>query len=194
MRLRLGEQSLGLVEAALPAAQLGEPHGRLGHPERADRGQVSALPRQHRLGLGPVAVPGEHRRVVGAADAVHELDPHPLRELLELLAPLAGAVEVAHPLAGVDQVAAGPADGLELLVLAAERRRRRLVQTAHPLLNRALADQRQPLCRQPDHLEVRELPGPAQLASLRTQPPRRGGVAVLQRHRALEGGEPAMLR
>jgi hypothetical protein len=70
------------------------------------------------------------------------------------LAPLGAAHVVAHPLAGVDEIAAGGANQAEVAHLAADRRRGRLVEAVHALGDGALAHQRQALQRQPDHLHV----------------------------------------
>ena len=141
--------------AALAAAQHGEAHDGLRAPERrASRCRSSSASHELALGVGPVAVPHEHRRVVRAAGAVDEADAHPPAERLDLAAPLRGAVVVADALARVDQVAAGPAGGRELLELAAEGGGGRLVEAAHALDHVTLVDEREPLGRQAEHLEV----------------------------------------
>jgi hypothetical protein len=65
---------------------------------------------------------------MSATDAQEEREAVLLAELADALAPLAGAVEVAHPLAGGDQIAAGPARTEKDPCLAGESDSGRLVE------------------------------------------------------------------
>jgi hypothetical protein len=136
------QQLRRLVQAALADAEVGQPDVRLGRlapvrvPEAGD-GRVELA-----LGLPPLAPRHQRAAVVGAADGDHQLERPALAELLQPLAPLGRAPEVAHPLAGRDE-AAGDGPGLvHPAELAGERGRARLVQLAHasatsPSLTRA---------------------------------------------------------
>jgi hypothetical protein len=189
----LGEELGGLGDAALAPTQLGQPDHGLRAPVRAHRGQVGERLQELALGPGPVAVPHQHRGVVGPADPVDEADAHPAAERLHRAAPLRRAVVVAHALARVDQVAAGPAGRRELLVLAAERGRRRLVEAAHAVGDATLVDDREPLGCEAEHLEVDD-------AQVRAQPPRPRpeplglGRVVAEHQVRPERRQPAVLR
>ena len=135
----------------------------------------------------------EDGAVVGLADPGDEADVEAAAERLDLAAPLRGAAEVAHLLAGADQVAAGPARGAQVLVLAAERRGGGLVEAAHARGDLAVRDQRRALGRDREHLEVDRPEPPAELARLAGEPPRQRRVAAAERRVGLEDGEPAVL-
>ena len=62
------------------------------------------------------------------------------------------AIEVSDTLASVDQMAADELDEPHVLDLARDRRRRCLVQVAHPLLDIAGRNEREPVEREEKHL------------------------------------------
>jgi hypothetical protein len=70
------------------------------------------------------------------------------------LAPLAGALEVTHPIAGEHEMAPRETDRDRIAHLPSRRGRRRLVQARHPLRDLRLADTREPVERDCGHLEV----------------------------------------
>ena len=127
------------------------------------------------------------------AHAVDEADAHPPAERLHLAAPLRRAVVVTHALAGVDQVAAGPPGRGELLVLAAERGGGRLVEAAHAVVDPALVDEREPLGRQAEHLQVDDAQVGAQPPRPRAEPLGLGRVVAEHEVRP-ERRQPAVLR
>ena len=94
-----------------------------------------------------------------------------LAELAHPLAPLAGTVVVAHLLARGDQVAARPGDARQDLRFSAQGGRHRLVEAPHPRLQVTLADQRQSLQPQADHLQLGNAEAAPDLHRLRGQPP-----------------------
>ena len=69
------------------------------------------------------------------ADTGDEPCVHPQAEFLYFLAPLSAPLVVPQFLAGRHQTTARPGRWRQVLVLAAERRRRRLVEAPHPLLD-----------------------------------------------------------
>ena len=191
--LGLGEQRQSVVVAALAAPQFAEAHDGVRAPRGPRRRQLLERGDQHPLRLVPLAAPGEHGAVVGLAHPRHEADVEAAAERLDLPAPLGGALEVAHPLAGGDQVAAGPACGAQVLVLAPERRGGGLVEAAHARGDLAVRHQRGALGRDREHLEVDGAEPPAQFARLAREPLRQRRVALAERGVRLEDGEPAVL-
>src|SRR3954468_8238879 len=77
-----------------------------------------------------------------------------LAKLLQPAAPLDDSIVVKYPFAGEDQAAAGRADGNAVAHLAADGRRRSLVQPSHTAVHIAFADQCKPLEGETDHLLV----------------------------------------
>src|SRR5262249_17028353 len=112
--------------------------------------------------------------------------------LANTFTPLPGAVVVPHLLTRCDQVATRPSDTDQDLRLSRERRRGRLVETPHPLAQIALADQRLPLERQPDHLELRHPAPPPWPPRARRESPGGGRVPVHE-HRGPVPREPAVI-
>ena len=188
------EQPARLLEQPLAAAQLGEPHHPVPDAVGVDVGQRAEVGAQLGLRRAPVAAPDEDVGVVRAAGGEGEPVRPLLAEALDVLAPLRGALEVAHLLAGVDQVAAAARDRVEVVELAGDGGRGRLVQPAHPFLDLALADVGQPLERQRHHLDVDRAAVVADGAGGRRVRARAGGVAVdLEREvtRAAASASPA---
>ena len=104
-----GEQRERLVGSPLAPTQLGESRQHVGALARAD-GSGGDRFAQHHFRLRPLAAQDQHRAVMGAADSAQGADVPVLGHAGDALAPLAGTLEVAHALAGEDQVAAGEAD------------------------------------------------------------------------------------
>ena len=183
------EQPARLVQEALAPAQLGQPDHPVGDAVGMDVGQRAEVGAQLRLRRAPVAAPDEDVRVVRAAGGEGEPVRPLLAEALDVLAPLRRALEVAHPLAGVDEVAAAARDGVEVVELAGDGGRGRLVQAAHPFLDLALAHVGQPFEPERHHLDVDRPAVAADGAGGRRVGARAGGVVV-----DLEGEVPAQQR
>ena len=152
-------------------------------------GRLGELP----LGLGPAPLPGQHRAVVRPAGAGDEVDPHPAAELLDLAAPLPGALVVAHPLARVEQQATGPPRGHDLLVLARQRRGGGLVEAAHAVRGLTFVHQRHALDGEREHLQRDHAEPAAQLARPDGELPCPRLIALRHRHVAQQRIEPAVL-
>ena len=188
------EQPAGLLEQALAPAQLGQPDHPVGDAVGVDVGQRAEVGAQLGLRRAPVAAPDEDVGVVRAAGGEGEPVRPLLAEALDVLAPLRGALEVAHPLAGVDEVAAAARDRVEVVELAGDGGRGRLVQPAHPLFDLALAHVGQPFERERHHLDVDRAAVVADGAGGRRVRARAGRVAVdLEREvtRAAASASPA---
>ena len=110
MGLVARQQRLGLAEASLAIAELGEAAER----ERTVPGAAlaAAVERQHELVLGarPVAHRGQHAAVDRAAPRVQRGVAAADGEPDDAAAPLRGALEVREPIAGHERRAAGVAD------------------------------------------------------------------------------------
>jgi hypothetical protein len=128
MELELEEHRLGLAQPALPTAKLGQPKQRLRRQSRRMPREKTVRGLQLCLGAPPVAAPGQHSGVVGATDPEEGVHLVALAEVAHALAPLAGAIPVADPLAGVDQVAERQTDRFPVAGLAGEGGGRRLVE------------------------------------------------------------------
>jgi hypothetical protein len=102
-----------------------------------------------------------------------------------------GALEIAHPLASEDQVAAGEADRDRVAHLAGRGRRGRLVETRHPLGDLSLADLRGAVEGDRRHLQVDVAQLTAERLGLRAPLPRPRRVAR-QRERRFAQREPAL--
>jgi hypothetical protein len=109
------------------------------------------------LGFDPRAAGDEDGRVIGPANGEQRLDVPALAEGLDLRAPLHGAIEVVNLLAGVDEKAAGLADGVELGHVARERRRHRFVEPAHAFVDLSEIDERKSLKRVGEHFQIEEV-------------------------------------
>ena len=188
------QQLLRLGDAALPAAQIGEPQDRQSAPGGPLGDQFLGRGGQLTLGLAPAPLPGQDGAVVGPAGAGDEVDPHPAAELLDLAAPLGSALVVACPLASVEQQATGPPRRDDLLELSRQRRGGGLVEAAHAVRDPALVDEPHALDGQREHLE----PDHAETAAQLSCP---GGellgprlVALDHRHVPHERIEPTVLR
>jgi hypothetical protein len=146
MPLRALEQSLGLLVATLPHAEVGESHEREG-PVAA----ISALERVERvaelgLGLLPPAERNEDASVVGPARRHHEVRPR--HSALDDVHPLLGAAHVGRVLACTEEAAADLADGAVRGHLPTGGGGHRLVEELHSLRDAAarhlaLAQQRE---------------------------------------------------
>src|SRR5439155_26672656 len=161
-------------------ARLAQPRKRV-TGQRGPGGLQSTHSRaQLALRLFPPALPAQHARVVRSA-GVEEKDVVLTTELAHASTPLGCPVVIPYPLAGGDEIAAGPSDAVEEARLTGERHRRRLVKATHAFLQLALAHERSPLEAEPQHLELGSIERPPQLDRARRQPPRLGRVLV-QRH------------
>jgi hypothetical protein len=149
------EQRLRLPRPSLPAPELGQPDQRASRPGRAGAREVLDRGLQHRLGLWPAAAPEVHGAVLGPAEGQHVAAPVALRELRDPVAPRKGALVVEHGDAGRDEEAAGPGARDRDRRLSLERRRRGLVEAAHPILHLHPRHQARPLEGEPEHLQVR---------------------------------------
>jgi len=149
-----GQQPGGVLEAALPAAQLAQAHRAVDHLPGAELAEQRAGGRQLRVGGRPRALPQQHVGVMDAAHGEHEAVVEAPRDLADALAPLGGALEVAHALAGVDQVAADRLGEIDVGDLAGDGRGRGGVEPAHAVLDRAEADEREPLEPEREDLDV----------------------------------------
>ena len=150
---RLREQRLRLVGATLPATQLCEPDDALDDLAR-NAAEVAARGREHVLRLAPRALPDEHVGVMRAAGTEHLRVGIARGDLLDPAAPLARALEVAHPLARVDEMAADRLDDAHVRDFARHGGSRRLVEEPHAAVDVAVGDEREPLDRDAGDLEV----------------------------------------
>ena len=188
------EQPAGLLEQTLAPAQLGQPDHPVGDAMGVDVGQRAQVGAQLGLRRAPVTAPDEDVRVVRTARGEGEPVRPLLAEALDVLAPLRGALEVADPLAGVDEVAAAARDRVEVVELAGDGGRGRLVQPAHALFDLALADVGQPFQRERHHLDVDRAAVVADGAGGRRVSARASRVVVdLQREVSAQQRQPALL-
>src|SRR6266545_4419611 len=150
---------------------------------------------KRQLGFVPRAAPHQHLAVIVAAHGEDDGVAESRRDLLHPATPLACAIEVPDPLAGVDQVAANELDEPRVLHLARDRRSRRLVQVTHPFVDFAGRHEREPVEREEEHLpgEVADLTRDAE--SFRGQDARRRRVvhAVERTGRTNVGEHPVLL-
>jgi hypothetical protein len=103
--VHLVQEFRGFLQPALADAELGQPDlcfGRLSPVRVAEPGDGGL---ELTFRLLPLPARDQGARVVGAADGDHQLERPPFAELPQPLAPLGGAPDVAHPLAGGDQTA-----------------------------------------------------------------------------------------
>src|SRR5439155_25138968 len=127
MMLDLGEHSPRLIGLSLPAAELGQPDKCLACHARKVALKLGGGKPQLLLSLRPQSPEHEDAGVVGPADRKQGLRAVSLAELQQTVAPLSGPVEIAHTLAGEDQVAAGVRDRRQILEISSDDRRRRTV-------------------------------------------------------------------
>ncbi|HWC25454.1 MAG TPA: hypothetical protein VG474_02620 [Solirubrobacteraceae bacterium] len=182
-----------LADAPLAAAQLGQPGDRVAGVRRSRALEVRD--RRDELGVGarPVAAPELHGGVVGAADAEQEGAVVAAGEPGHAIAPLARALEVADALACRNEKAARPALGDRQPRLAGERAGGRLVEAAHAVADLGQRDERRPLERQPEHLEVGDAEAPTELRGRRGERPRGGVISGRRGQVGLVEREPAVL-
>ena len=128
------EQLLGLLEASLADAQVGEP-GERAAAQRAvtERPQPHGLG-QRGIGLGPAPGRGEHAAVVRAAERRHRGKAASLGDRLADPDPLIGAGDVVGVLARREELAEDLLQHAEVVDVAARDRGERLVEEHHALL------------------------------------------------------------
>ena len=152
--LRLREELPSLVEAALSPPQLTQAAGAVEQRRPTAFAEHFDRALELRLGLLPGSGLQQDGRVLGAADVEQRAELPAPRELPHLVAPLQRAVDVADPLARGDQVAADLALPHEVVEVAGPGCNRRLVETPHALLDATFVDERHPLERPADDLDV----------------------------------------
>jgi hypothetical protein len=130
--------------------------------------------------------------VVRPADRQQPLVVPARRDACQAFAPLPGALEVAHELAGEDQVAAREADREVIVHLPGSGGRRRLVQIGHPPGGFTLADAREALERERGHLEIQVIELAGQCPCLGAALARQRRVAG-ERERRLAQQQPGAL-
>ncbi len=150
---RAREQLGGLVETALPEAQLTEPSECLACRRRPHGIELTRRGGQLLLGLAPRSAPDQDAGKLGPADCRHGAHAPALGEFQRPRAPLRGPVEVTDALAREDLPAADLADGVHLLDLPRGRGGRGFIQFPHPARHVAGADQGKSFERQPGELE-----------------------------------------
>src|SRR5262249_20098450 len=138
------KEFLGIGDATLPSAQLPKPSKRITNHRRT-RGLQSV----HRgielgLGLGPLPLPTQNAGVVSSA-GVQKKDVVLSAKVADPRAPLRGPLVVANTLTGRDHVTTGPGDAIEETGFALKRDGCRFVESAHALLELAVAHQGPPL-------------------------------------------------
>ena len=89
-----------------------------------------------------------------AADGEAHAHRVALCKFLGDVAPLRGTAVVAQALACEEQVAVRPDDRLQVRQLASGRRRGCLVEALHPAAGVTFGDERKPLERNPERLEI----------------------------------------
>ena len=147
-------QPRGLAGPPLAAAQLGQAGERAADHPRPRLHEVLDRGLEHRLGDAPAPAPQVHGAVLGAAVGEHHAAAVALGELGDPVAPLRRAPVVEHRGAGGDEEAERPGARHRVRGPALERRRGRLVEPAHALVDARAGDQRRALEREPEHLEV----------------------------------------
>ena len=188
------EQRGGFIQSPLQAPQFPQARDRLRLEDRTLGEQLGGR-HQLSLGIAPLAPLGQHSRVMRPAHRGHGAEPVTLAVLLHPRAPLACAVEVPHPLAGVDHETASQPDQIQLAHLAPKGGRGRLIELAHPPGQLTRGHQRGPLDRQRKHLQVEKPEPPRQLAPRRRVRLRRGGIVIPQeREQAFLHRQQRMLR
>lgn len=154
MRAGLLQQLSGLVPASLSASQLGQADERRGSRRRSDPLQVALGRPDLRLRLLPLASPEQRGPVLDATESEEGAEAPAAAELLEARAPGGRPLDVPHPLAGLDHVAAGDADGVEVGHVAAQGGGGRGIELPHPVGDLARGHQRQAFRGTGEHLVV----------------------------------------
>jgi hypothetical protein len=129
------QQPGGLLQAALPDAQLPQPDDGGVPPLRHPAVEVAGGRQQLGLGLVPASGRGEDAAVVGAAEGGHDVPS--LHEVGGRAHPLVGAGDVGDQLARPEEPAEDRLHRGELLQLAGADRRQALVQEGEALLCRS---------------------------------------------------------
>ena len=154
VRGRGGGELVGLRRASLPPPQFGQARERVDLAAGPDRRQLAGGRSELRVCAVPVSLPHEHVRVVRAADREHLAIAVARRHLLDALAPLPRAFEIAHATAGVNDETADGLDGIDVAHLPAERGRGGRIEAPHPGIDLTETDVREAIDRQREHLDV----------------------------------------
>ena len=133
---QLGEQLLGLLDAALPDAQVRKPDRGTSSLRRAaaQAPQPDGL-RQRRVGLRPAAGGSEHPAVVRMAERGHRRQPVPCGDGFTHPDPLIRATNVVCVLAGREQLAEDLLDGANVVYLVSDDRGEGLVEKWHAVVS-----------------------------------------------------------
>ena len=149
------EQLLGLLEASLPHAQVGEPdQGTRPQPRAPTEAPEPDGSGQRGVGLRPTARRGQDAAIVRAAEGRNRRELPPRGDRLADSDPLARAGDVARVLAGREELAEDLLQHEEVVDLAARHRRERLVEQHHALLGMVGVDHARPEVRERHELQV----------------------------------------
>jgi hypothetical protein len=195
VRLGLVEQPRRVDEPSLPAPELTETDEGVGGHRRPARVELVGRRAQLLLRLEPRPSPHANRGVLRPAHREERPQAVLGAERLQAPAPLEGAVVVAHVIAARDHVAAGEADGDEVLHLAGDYGGVHFVEPAEALRDGARHHEGHALDGAAQHLHV----GVADLArdadALGRERVRAVGVVVLEEaQRALPDVQPRAFR
>ena len=161
-------------------------------PRRGASGRSRSRPSPSSvLRLGPAAAPQVQRAVLGAAEGEHVPAAVALARTRAMRSHHADARSRSATAMHADtrkQNVQAPEIGICAAVL--ERGGGRLVEPAHALAHLGAGDERRPLEREPEHLEVRHAEPPPDLGGADRERPRRLGVAA-QRGRCSPPGSRA---
>ena len=188
------QQLPGLRRSPLPAPQLRQRGQRRADHRRPRAHEVLHGRLQHRLGVAPAAAPEVDLAVLGAAEGEHVAAPVALGERRDPVAPFDRALEVQDRGAGRDDEAERPGARHRDRRLPLERRRGRLVEAGHALVDPGAGDQRRALQGQAEHLQVGYAEAAAELGGADRQPLRLRHVSHDAGEIALVEGEPSVLR
>ena len=188
------EQAVRLRGPALAPAELGEGRKRRPGPGGPRDREVLGGRLEQGLGVRPGAAPDAHRPVLRAAEGEHVAAAVAVRELRDPIAPLGRAVQVEDRGARADEEAAGPCGGDRDLRFAFERRRGRLVEAAHSVLDAGGGDERRAFESESEHLEIGDAEASAGVGRDDPAIARRGRVSARMGHVSVVEGEPAVLR
>jgi hypothetical protein len=149
------EQLLGLLQTTLAHAQVGQPD------QRADAqpGALTKSPQPHGLGqggigLGPASGRGQHPAVMGTAEGRDGGELASLGNRLPDPDPLICPGDVLRMLTSREELAEDLLQDAEVVDLAAQHRRERLVQQHHALFSAVAVDEAGPKIGQRYHLQV----------------------------------------